>query len=323
MATPTTVAAPAVPTRARGPRFAFFQGAIVPMEQARVSVMTHALHYGTACFAGIRGYWNNQSGQLFVFRLKDHYKRFLQSCRLLLIELPYSAADLADITVELIRREGYHEDIYIRPLAYKSYEGIGVRLHNLPGDFTLFALPFGKYIENESGCHAMVSSFRRVDDNAIPARGKLAGAYVNSALAKTEAEMAGFDEAIVLTEDGHVSEGSASNLYIVRDGVAITPPISENILEGITRATLMRVLREDMGVPVVERNIDHSELYVCDEAFFCGTGVQLSVITRISHRPVGDGRTGPIGREVRDRYFDIVRGANPKYLEWCTPVYQP
>lgn len=320
MASPATTLAPA-PAQVAHPQFAFFEGRIVPIEDAKISIMTHALHYGTACFAGIRAYWNNQKEQLYVFRVRDHYRRFLQSCRLLMIDLPYSADDLVNITLDLIRHEEYRQDIYIRPLGYKSFKGIGVRLHDLPGDFTLYTLPFGKYIENDAGCHATVASFRRVDDNAIPARGKIAGSYVNSALAKSEAEMAGFDEAIVLTEEGHVSEGSASNLFIVRDGVAITPPITENILEGITRRTITQVLREDMGVPVVERPIDHSELYLCDEAFFCGTGVQLSIITRISHRPVGDGTTGPIAAELRDRYFDIVRGANEKYLHWCTPVY--
>ena len=303
------------------PEFAFFKGQIVPMSEAKISVMTHALHYGTACFAGIRGYWNNEKQQLYVFRLRDHYKRFLQSCRLLMIDLPYSLDDLVNITLDLIRREGFHQDIYIRPLAYKSYEGIGVRLHNLPGEFVLFCLPFGKYIENEEGCHAMVSAFRRVDDNAIPARGKIAGSYVNSALAKSEAEMSGFDEAIVLTEDGHVSEGSAANMFIIRNGVAVTAPIIDNILEGITRATMMQLLREDMGIEVQERSIDHSELYVCDEAFFCGTGVQISLITRINHRPVGDGQAGPVASELRDRYFDIVRGANEKYHHWLSPVY--
>lgn len=320
MATPAPATTSAQP-KAAHPQYAFFRGRVVPIGEAQVSVMTHALHYGTSVFAGIRGYWNNETGQLYVFRLKDHYRRFLQSCRLMMIDLPYSGDDLAHITLDLIRREGYEQDIYIRPLAYKSFEGIGVRLHNLPGDFTLFTIPFGKYIENETGCHAMVSSFRRVDDNAIPARGKIGGAYVNSALAKTEAELAGFDEAIVLTEDGHVSEGSASNLFIVRNGVAITAPITDNILEGITRATLIHMLRDEMGIPVQERSIDHSELYVCDEAFFCGTGVQISTITRISHRPVGTGEAGPIATELRQRYFDMVRGASEKHMEWLTPVY--
>ncbi len=320
MATPATMTAPAS-TQVSRPQYAFFEGRIVPIEEAKISVMTHALHYGTACFAGIRAYWNNQKEQLYVFKLRDHYRRFMQSCKLLMLDLPYSGDDLAEITLDLLRREGYREDVYIRPLGYKSFKGIGVRLHHLASDFTLWSIPFGKYIENEAGCHAMVSSFRRVDDNAIPARGKIAGSYVNSALAKTEAEMAGFDEAIVLTEDGHVSEGSASNLFIVRNGVAITAPVVDNILEGITRATLVQLLQEDMGIPVQERSIDHSELYVCDEAFFCGTGVQLSVISKISHRPVGDGVNYPIANALRERYFDLVRGANPKYQDWLTPVY--
>lgn len=320
MATPAPATTTEKPAAAH-PQYAFFEGRIVPIEDARLSVMTHALHYGTSVFAGIRGYWNNQTGQLYVFRLGDHYRRFLQSCRLMMIDLPYSGDDLAQITLDLIRREGYRQDIYIRPLGYKSFKGIGVRLHNLASDFTLFTIPFGKYIENEAGCHATVSSFRRVDDNAIPARGKIGGSYVNSAFAKTEAEVSGYDEAIVLTEDGHVSEGSASNLFIVRNGVAITAPITDNILEGITRATLMHILREEMGIPVQERSIDHSELYICDEAFFCGTGVQISTITRITHRPVGTGEPGPIATELRQRYFDMVRGADPKYAHWLTPVY--
>jgi len=302
-------------------KYAFFEGAIVPIEQATVSVMTHALHYGTACFGGIRGYWNEKHQNLYVFRIRDHFERFLMSTRLLLMKLPFTPDDLVNITLDLARREAMHHDIYIRPLAYKAEKIIGVRLHDLRDEVTIYAVPFGRYIESEEGARVCTSSWRRVDDTAIPARGKLAGAYVNSAFIKSEAMMNGFDEAIVLNPDGHVSEGSAENIFIIRNRTLITPPVSDNILQGITRRTVMQLLEEDMGVPVVERSIDHTELYVCDEAFFCGTGVQLSIITRISHRPVGDGAPGPIATELRDRYFDIVRGANEKYLDWCFPVY--
>ncbi|MEE8163605.1 MAG: branched-chain amino acid transaminase, partial [Anaerolineae bacterium] len=272
------------------PKYAFFGGEFVPIEKAKVSIMTHAFNYGTGCFEGIRAYWNEEEEQLFVFRMREHYERLHRSCRILLIELPYSVEQLAEITAEILRREDARTDTYIRPLAYKATEGIGVRLHDLEDEFALFALPFGKYIEKEEGANVCVSSWSRISDNAVPARAKITGAYVNSALSKTEAVLNGFDEAIVLTSDGHVSEGSAENLFIVRNGVLITPPVTEDILEGITRATMIQVAREKLDLETVERKIDRTELYVADEAFFCGTGVQVAAIATIDHRPVGTGK---------------------------------
>lgn len=302
-------------------QFAFFQGKIVPIEHAKISVMTHALNYGTACFGGIRGYWNEDAEQLFVFRILDHYRRFLNSAKLLMMELPYSVDELVEITLDLLRREGWHEDVYIRPLAYKADQGIGVRLHNLTDALTIFSLPFGRYIEKEEGAHVTFSSWRRVDDNVIPARGKISGAYVNSALAKSDALLSGFDEALVLNADGHLSEGSAENMFIVRNGVAITPPITDNILEGITRRTIMHFLKSEMGVEVVERPIDRTEVYLADEAFFCGTGVQIASIIRVDHRPIGNGKMGRVTSQLRDLYFDVVRGKKEEYQHWCTPAY--
>lgn len=302
-------------------RFAFFHGEIVPIEQARISVMTHALHYGTACFAGIRGYWNAEQNNLYLFRIEDHFRRFLASSRLLLMELPYTVDDLVQTTISLVRREEYREDCYVRPLAYKSSEAIGVRLHNLEAAVTIFSIPFGKYIESETGAKAGTSTWRRVDDTAIPARGKLSGAYVNSALIKTEAMTNGFDEAIVLNQDGHVSEGSAENVMLVRDGKLISPPVNANILEGITRRTLFELARREMGLEIVERNIDRSELYVADEVLFCGTGVQLVAVTSVDRRAVGTGMMGPVVGELRHLYFETVRGNLPQYRHWCTPVY--
>ena len=303
------------------PKFAFFKGGFVPIQEAKISIMTHGFNYGTGCFEGIRAYWNEDQQQLFVFKLLDHYDRFLHSSRILLMNLPFTAEQLVDITLELVRKEGYREDTYIRPLAYKADEVVGVRLHNLRDEVAIFATPFGRYIESEEGASAAVSSWRRIDDNAVPARAKITGAYINSALAKTEAALNGFDEAIVLTGDGHVSEGSAENLFIVRDGILITPPVTENILEGITRKVIMELAREEMGLHVVERPIDRTELYVADEAFFCGTGVQVAAIAHIDRRPVGTGRLGPIVKALRGLYFDVVRGKARKYHHWCTPVY--
>lgn len=304
-------------------QFAFFKGQIVGIEDAKISIRTHALNYGTGCFEGIRGYWNEEEQQMLVFRLGEHFERMLKSCSLLFIDLPYSAADLSRITVDLLQREGYREDAYIRPLAYKTDELIGVRLHGLTDDISIFATPFGQYVENEEGARVMVSSWRRVDDNSMPARGKITGTYVNSAFAKSEALMNGYDEAIVLNQNGHVSEGSAENIFIVRDGVIITPPVFDNILEGITRSTVMQLCQERLGMPVQERSIDRSELYGADEVFFTGTGVQIAAVIEIDKRRVGAGRMGPVAAGLRDLYFDVVRGRVPEYRHWCTPVYAP
>jgi branched-chain amino acid aminotransferase len=237
------------------------------------------------------------------------------------IGLPYNAEDLIGITLELLRKCGYREDAYIRPLAYKSSALIGVRLHDLEDSFVVFAIPFGTYIDIDRGISCAVSSWRRTDDNAIPARSKITGAYVNAALAKTEAQEAGFDEAIVLTQDGHVSEGSAENLFMVRDGVLVTPPVTDNILEGITRASVMKIAA-DAGIPIAVRSIDRTELYVADEVFLCGTGAQISPVTTIDRRPIGNGEPGTITTRISRTYFDAVRGKLPQYRGWVTPVYK-
>lgn len=303
-------------------QYAFFRGAIVPIQEAKISVMTHAFNYGTGCFEGIRAYWNAEEEQLFVFRLKEHFERLLRSCRILRIELPYSADEMCTFTVDLLRREGYREDSYIRPLAYKADEVIGVRLHDLRDEVTIFSTPFGRYIEKEEGAHVCISSWQRVDDNATPARAKITGAYINSALAKTDAVLSGYDEALVLTATGHISEGSAENFFMMRNGKLITPPVTSNILEGITRDTIMTLAYEEMGLKTTERNIDRSEIYICEEAFLCGTGVQIAAITQVEHRPVGTGSIGPVVSRLRELYFEVVRGQYRKYRSWCTPVYE-
>jgi branched-chain amino acid aminotransferase len=283
--------------------------------------MTHGFNYGTGCFEGIRAYWNADAEQLYVFRLREHYERFHRSCRILRIRLSHTVDELAEITLELLRKEGYRQDAYLRPLAYKADKIIGVRLHDLADEFALFAVPFGRYIENEEGVHVCISAWRRVDDNAVPARAKITGAYINSAFAKTDAVMGGYDEALVLTQSGDISEGSAENFFMVRDGCLITPPVTSNILEGITRDTVIELAREEMGLKTVQRPIDRSEIYICDEAFLCGTGVQVAAITRVEHRPIGQGVLGPVVTRLREVYFDAVKGRNPTYSHWCTPVY--
>jgi branched-chain amino acid aminotransferase len=301
-------------------RNAYFEGKIVPYGDAKVGLATHALNYGTAVFGGLRGYWNEEQEQLFVFRPYDHYRRLLQSAKLLCMEIDQTPESLTQITLDLLRADGWSRDVYIRPLVYKADQGIGVRLHDLHDELSIFALPFVAYMKNDKDAHVTFSSWRRVDDNMIPARGKIAGAYVNSALIKTEAARAGFDEALVLTQEGHVSEGSAMNIFIVRDGLIITPPVTDNILEGITRRSVMEVLRNEMGKTILERSIDRTEVFLADELFMTGTAAQIVTVTKVDHRPVGAGVMGPISTELRELFEAIVRGRNPRYSHWTMPV---
>lgn len=301
-------------------RICFFDGRYVPLREANVNIMTHAFMYGTAVFEGIRAYWNEEQEQLFVVKLNEHLERIRRSCRIMLMEPVPTVAELAAQVIETVRRNAYREDAYVRPSFYKSTRTIGVRLHHLDFSYYIVAIPFGNYIEADAGCRIMTSSWRRNVDEAIPARGKIVGGYVNMAFQKSEAELNGFDEALVLTADGHASEASAANLFVVRDGVLMTPPVTDDILEGITRRAILE-LAADAGIATEVRSIDRSELYVADEVFLCGTGVQVSPVVEVDHRPVGDGRVGPIATGITQRYFDAVRGRLPQYAGWLTPIY--
>jgi branched-chain amino acid aminotransferase len=298
----------------------WFNGDFARYRDAKLGVMTHALHYGTGCFEGIRAYWSEEASRLFTFRAPEHFERMRNSAKILHMRLPMDTAELCAITTELLRRNGYREDVYIRPLCYKSSEEVGVRLHNLQDGFLIYTTPFGAYVDIDKGIRCMVSTWRRIDDNAAPARAKCTGIYVNSALAKTEAVESGFDEAIMLTQEGHVSEGSAENLFLVRGGTFVTPPASENILEGITRATIAQLITEELGMDLQERSIDRSELYVADEMFLCGTGAQVSPVIEVDRRVIGDGEPGPLTSRLQTIYFDICKGRNPKYRDWLTAV---
>jgi len=303
------------------PNFAFFEGKIVPYSKAKVGVATHALNYGTGAFGGVRGYWNDDEDQLFVFRPIDHFLRLLNSAKLIRATINHTPDELTAITLDILRKEEYRQDCYVRPLIYKADEKVGVRLHNLRDEITIFSVPFTRYIENDEDASVGFSAWRRVDDNVIPARGKIAGAYVNSALIKTDAMLSGFDEALVLTHEGHVSEGSAENVFMVRDGVLITPSVTENILEGITRSTIMTLAKDELNIEVLERQIDRTEVYLCDEFFMTGTAAQVTAITNIDHRPVGDGVMGPVTAKLKQMYDDLVRGRIAKYRHWNEPVY--
>ena len=302
------------------PKHVFFEGKIVPFEDAKISVATHALHYGTGVFGGLRGYWNEEKKKLYIFRPYDHFRRLLNSGRMMNMHIPYDEEGLIQLTLDLVRTEGWQEDIYIRPFIYKADLGIGVRLHDLKDELTIFSMPFKMYIKNDTNAHVTVSSWRRLDDNMIPARGKVSGAYANSALIKTDAHRSGFDEALVLTQSGHISEGSAMNIFMVRDGKVITPPVTDNILEGITRKTAMELAEKELGLPVVERSIDRTELYICDELFMTGSAAQIVAITKVDHRSVGTGKMGPVAEQLRILFDDAVRAKKPKYAHWNVEV---
>lgn len=299
----------------------YFDGEFARYHDVKLGLMTHALHYGTGCFEGIRAYWNPRQEQLHLLQAAAHFDRMKNSANVLRLTLPHTTEELVDITVELLRRNRFKSDTYIRPLLYAASEDIGVRFHNLRQGFFIYTTPFGNYVEIEAGIRCMVSSWRRVPDSALPARAKVTGAYAQSALAKTEAVEAGYDEAIVLTIDGHVSEGSAENLFMYKDGVFVTPPVTDDILEGVTRKLMMGMIKDELGKNVVERSIDRTELYTCDELLLCGTGAQISPVIEVDRRPVGDGSVGEFTQELQNIYFGAVRGEAPKYKDWTIPVY--
>ncbi|MFC2005627.1 branched-chain amino acid transaminase [Chloroflexota bacterium] len=303
------------------PSYAFLHNEFVPLSEAKIGVMTHALHYGTALFEGIRGNWNSKHQQIYIFRIKEHYERLYNGCRVLKINLPYSIDKLCQITVELVERCGFQEDIYIRPLAYKSSEALGVRLHDLDSDFLVFAIPWGRYLDVDKAKCA-ISSWRRPDDNVIPPQVKITGIYVNNAFAKTEAVENGFDEAIMLSPDGRISEGSGENIFLVMDGKLVTPAGYNSILIGITRNTVIELARNELGIETIERPLDRSEVYTAQECFLTGTAAHITPIAEVDRRMIGNGEIGEITKKLQEIYSDIIRGDNPKYLGWCTPAYK-
>ena len=300
--------------------FYFMNGEYVEASKAMIPARTHAFLYGTAVFEGIRGYWNEEEKQLYVFRAPEHYQRLIHSGKIMHMESPYTIEEYCKITCDLLKKNGYKENCYMRPNLYKSAQKVGPGLYDNPDAFMIIPNKMGDYIDTSKGLRVCVSSWRRNSDNAIPPRAKVAGGYANAALIKTDAHNAGFDDAIVLDEAGKVTEGSAMNLFIVQNGKLITTKKTDDILVGVTRNTIIE-LAKDLGIPVEERAIDRTEFYISDEAFYCGTGAQVSPIVSIDNRQLGDGKVGPVATELQKLYFDVVCGRVPKYKKWCMPVY--
>ncbi|MFC2011658.1 branched-chain amino acid transaminase [Chloroflexota bacterium] len=297
------------------PSFAFFQNDFVPLSEAKIGVMTNFIHYGTGVFEGIRGNWNSDKKQCNIFCLKEHYERLHQGCQVLKIDMAYSVDELCQITVDLVKKCGFQEDIYIRPVAYKSSEALGVRLHNLDSDFFVFAFPWGPYLPEKVRC--CVSSWRFPSE--VP-RAKLTGLYITNAFAKTEAIENGYDEAIMLSPEGYIAEGSGENLFLVKDGEFITPACYDGPLVGITRNKVIELAEAELGIKTTERHINRVELYSAEECFLTGTAANITPVAEIDNRKIGNGEIGEITKKLQDIYSDIVRGNNTKYIGWCTAV---
>ncbi|MQG19023.1 MAG: branched-chain amino acid transaminase [SAR202 cluster bacterium] len=298
---------------------AYFKGKVVPISDANINIMTHALHYGTAIFEGIRGNWNESEQKLYVFKLKEHYQRLLQGCKIMMMDIPYSVDDLCEITINLLKETKHKQDVYIRPIAYKSEELVAnLKLHEIEDDFNLIVIPFGAYLDTEGTIRCTTSSWRRMEDTNVPPRIKVSGNYVNSILAKTEAVLAGFDEAILLNGNGVVSEGSGENLFLVINNELHTPELSDNILTGITRDSIKTIAQNDLKIPVIERRINRSEIYLADEMFLTGTAAHVTAVGELDNRTIGSGSIGPVTKQIQKIYSKAIRGQDPKYLNWCT-----
>jgi branched-chain amino acid aminotransferase len=302
-------------------QMAYFEGNFVPIEEANLNVMTHAFNYGSAVFEGIRGNWNPAHEELYLFKVREHIDRLVQSARILRMNGTYDADEISNLVVELARRCDYKEDMYIRPMVYKSGLDIGPAIHSVEDKLLIYVRPLGDYLDPNAGATVMTSSWRRVDDTSIPARAKVSGLYVNNGLATSEAKQNGMTEAIMLNQDGHVSEGAGENLVMIRNGVLISPPQSDNILEGITLDTALFLASEKLNLPVERRTIDRSELYIADELFMTGTAAHVTPVTEVDRVPVGDGQPGVVSRKLQKLFFDAITGELNEYESWLIPVY--
>ena len=301
--------------------YVFFEGNIVDEKDVSISIRSKAFNYGLGCFEGIRAYWDDESQQLYGFRLMDHYERLLESAKALYMDIPYTAQELCDITVELLRKNSFRTTTYIRPVVYKGSESLTPTLLDDDNRLLMYCQPMGSYA-GKTELKVAVSSWRRITDAMLPPRTKSTAAYLNSALASLEVLQNGYDEAIFLTNDGKVCEGPGENIFLVKKGKLVTPPLSDDILEGITRDTVMTLAREELGMEVVERSVSRTELYNSQEVFFSGTAMEVTAVVEVDKRKVGDGHEGPVCRQLKDMFFNITTGGNEKYRHFLTPVYE-
>jgi len=298
----------------------YFNGVFLPEREATISVRSRALNYGLGCFGGIRGYKSEDGAQVNIFQLDRHVRRLDQSARILRLRLSASTPDIASAILDLLRRNEMRGDVYVRPIVFANSNELSPLLDPDTSATAIFCMPLGRYLSAEP-IDVCVSSWWRVRENAVPARAKATGGYLNSALARREAIDHGYTEAILLTEDGHVSEGSAEHVFIVRDGQLISPPSTADNLDGITRQSLITLATEDLGIPFVERHIGRTELYISDELFLCGTGAEITAVRSVDRRIVGDGRMGPVTTRLSEHFAAVVRGRVASRADWLTPVW--
>jgi branched-chain amino acid aminotransferase len=300
-------------------KFVWLDGEILPWEKATVHVFTHALHYGTGVFEGIRAY--KVGDELLVFRLRDHIRRMFDSAKLYSFHMPYSEDEICEAVLELVNKNDFHSSLYIRPIAFKGVGGISLDARATPTSVSIVAFPYEKYFdESKLGLDICVSTWCRLGEPAVPAMAKACGHYINSVLARTEAGEGGFDEALFLDNDGDVSEGTGENIFIVKNGFISTPTSTSDILNGITRDTVIHLIK-DYEIPFTERKISRAELYTCDEAFFTGTAAEVVSILSVDRKPVATGKPGRMTVRLREEFERVATGGNRKYLEYLTPVY--
>ncbi|MCQ2010116.1 branched-chain amino acid transaminase [Sporolactobacillus sp. STSJ-5] len=300
--------------------YAYYQGKIVKEEDVKISVRSKAFNYGLGVFEGIRAYWDDDAQQLYGFKLKEHYERLKESAKTVNLDFDLSVDDLIKGTVELLKANNCRTTTYLRPIVYNDALDIGPTLDVKDVKVVIYTQPLNKYA-GKAELSVGVTSWKRISNNQLPPRTKATAAYMNSALAALETKRAGFDEAIFLTDGDHVCEGSGENIFMFRKGKLITPPTSDNILEGITRELVMKLAKEELGLEVVERSISRSELYVADEVFFSGTAMEVTPIVEVDHRTIGTGHEGEVCKQIKQLFFSLTVGKNPKYAESCTPVY--
>jgi len=301
-------------------KWAFLDGKIIPIDEAKLDIRACLLHYGTGIFEGIRAYWNEEQKGMYIFRAKEHYERQISNAKIIAMDVQYTPEELIKVTVELLKRENFSENTYIRPLAYYNSPNLMDKLDCSKYGFLIFTFPMADLRDLNMGIDVCVSSWTRLNDNMIAPRGKIVGAYVNIALIIHEARLNGYDDALVLTKDGHIAEGAGQNLIIVRKNKIISPPVTDDILEGITLDSMTTLFEDELGMSIERRSIDRTEIYQCEEIFYCGTGMQVTPIISVDRRKIGDGKPGKYTRKIQRIFFDIVYGRNDKYMNWLTEV---
>jgi branched-chain amino acid aminotransferase len=300
----------------------YFKDAFINDTEMLLPIQAKVVQYGLGTFEGVRAYWNAEEEQLYIFRGLEHFKRLLDSAKIFSMTPNYTAEELLDLTVQLLNKNNLRQTTYLRPLFYHASTKMAPVFENDDTEFAMYCFPLEDYLDKSKGIDVCISSWRRVSDNAIPARAKPTGLYLNSALAREEAYRNGYDEAIFLTNEGRVSEGTGEHFFMIREGVVFSPPSTEDNLDGITRKTIIQLVQDELNLPFVERGIARTELYTADEIFLVGTGAEVTGVNSVDRKPVGTGKMGELTKKIQTLYLDTVAGKHKKFQNWLTPVYK-